>query len=193
MEPKLKIEYKISKENWLKGYDLYYGLFKKKITFIKAALFLIPLLLFGQQVVMEPSYMAGWVCITICIAIIVGTLIMPKLERKNTANALDAIADDSYVLELFDDKFSITTKIFESEDNLEYDENGEVKPLPEIPASVCELTEKSLKGYETEDLIALFSQRGSFFIPKCELDGISYETIKASLIEALGERYKVKN
>ncbi len=192
MEPKLNIEYKLSKENWLKGYDLYYSLFKKRSTYVKAAIFVVPLLLFVQQVFIDPSYTLGWVCIVVCAAMIAATLITPKLERKNTANALDAISDDVYTLELYDDKFVVTTKVVEKIENLELDENGEPKPLPEIPASVCELDEKSLKCYETADVLGLFSHKGSFFIPKSELDDESLNILKDSLKSALGEKYREK-
>lgn len=193
MEPKLRTEYKISKEEWLKGYDIYASMFKKKSAYLRAAIFVVPLALFIEQIIRDSSYTMGWICIVICVAMITAALLTPIIERKQTAQALDAIADDTYVLELYDDRFTVSTKICEDEKNLEYDENGEVRPLPEIPASVCELSEKSLRGCETADIIALFSNKGSFFIPKSALDSESLETFKTSLISALDKRYKVKN
>ena len=35
MEPKLRTEYKISKEEWLKGYDIYASMFKKKSAYLR--------------------------------------------------------------------------------------------------------------------------------------------------------------
>lgn len=189
MDPKLTLEYKISKDDWLNGYDLYYSLFKKKTTYLKAAIFVIPLVLFIEQVIRNPGFTVGWVCIGVCVAMIVSALMSIKLDRKNMATALEAIKDDSYVLNLFEDRLTVKTTINESPENLEYDENGELKPLPEIPESVCELTEKSLKVYETKDLVALFSHKGSFFIPKKDVNESDLGILTSCLKEAVGNKY----
>ena len=193
MEPKFKTEYKISKEEWLKGYDIYASIFKKKSAYLKAAIFVIPFALCLDQVIRDPSYTMGWICIVVSLAMIVAALITPRIERKQTETALDAIKDDTYVLELYDDKFTVATKICEDESNLEYGADGELKPLPEIPVSQCYLNDKSLRGKETDGIIALFSHTGSFFIPKSALDGESLEIFKTALIDALGAKYQIKN
>ncbi len=189
MDSRLSLEYKISKEEWLSGYDLYYNLFKKKTTYLKAAIFVIPLILFIEQVIRDPSFTVGWVCIGICVAMIGSALFTGKLERKNMATALDAIKDDSYVLNLYEDRLTVKTIVNESPENLEYDENGELKPLPEIPESVCELTDKTLKVYETKDLVALFSRKGSFFVPKSAINESDLDILTSCLKEAVGNKY----
>ncbi|MBQ8623276.1 MAG: hypothetical protein IJ424_02725 [Oscillospiraceae bacterium] len=189
MESKLNLEYKITKEDWLSGYDLYFNLFTKKTTYIKAAIFVVPLILFIEQVIRDPKFTVGWVCIAACVMMIVSAFISNKLERKNIANALDAIKDDIYILNLFDDRLTVKTIVNESPENLEYDENGELKPLPEIPESVCEFSEKTLKVYETEKIIGLFSRRGSFFIPKAGLDENELNVVTSTLKEAVGSKY----
>ncbi len=189
MEPKLKLEYKIDKEDWLLGFDLYYKLFKRNTAYIRAIIFAIPLVLFIEQVIKDPTFTVGWVCIGVCCAMIAIALLGKKTERKNMATAVEAIQNDRYILSLFDDRLTVKTEICEDPANLEYDENGEVKPLPEIPESVCEFDDKILKVYETERLVALFSRRASFFVPKKEIEPNDLEVLVNSLKQAVGNKY----
>ena len=168
---KLKLVYSVKAEEWLEGYDIYYKTFRRKFTYIKAAIFLIPLLLFAQQIILEPTYTMGWVCIVICIAAIACIFAMPGVERKNTERALGAIKDDKYELILTDDKLTVSTILPDNEaDYLENDADGNVIPAPEIKPTVVDLKEKGLQLVETEKIIGVFTKSLSLAIPKSELN-----------------------
>ena len=168
---KLKLVYSVKPEEWLEGYDIYQKLYRRKFTYIKAAIFLIPLLLFLEQLMHDPYYVMAYVCIAVCIGAIACIFATPKMERKNTERALEAIKDDKYELILTEDKLTVSTIIPETDgEYLEKDENGEPIPLPEIKPTVVELADKDLKVVETERIIGVFSKELSLAIPKSELN-----------------------
>ncbi len=192
MESKLNLSYKISKDVWMKGYDLYFSVFKKKSMIIKAAIFAATSLLFVDQIVRDPSNTTGWLCFIVCIAMVAMILMNSKIERKNMFKALDGIEGDTYIFNLFDDCFTVKTVVAESEENLEYDEEGNVVPLPEIQPSVCYFNDRGLRCVETSELYAVFSYRGCFFVPKAELLDEQNEALKQALKTALGNKYREK-
>lgn len=177
----MKLTYNIEKEEWLEGYDLQWRLFRKKFTYIKAAIFAVPLLLFMQQLWIDPYYTMGWFCLAICIAAISAILATPKMERKSSERALEALKNDTYVLEIDGDKLSVLTVLPKDDSDLERDENGEVIPLPEIKPSVIDLKDKSVKAVEGEKIIGVFSNDFSAVIPKRPLSMYELGDLKSAL------------
>lgn len=168
---KLKLVYSIKSEEWMEGYDLYKKMFTRKFTYIKAAIFLIPLLLFVQQVWIDPTYTMGWICIVVCIGAIAAIFANPRLERKNTEHALEAVKDDKYEFTLYDDKFTVSTILPENESEyLDRDENGNAVPLPEIKPTEVSLKEKGLKIIETEKIFGFYTKAVSLTVPKSALN-----------------------
>lgn len=168
---KLKLVYSIKSEEWMEGYDLYKKMFTRKFTYIKAAIFLIPLLLFVQQVWIDPTYTMGWICIVVCIGAIAAIFANPRLERKNIEHALEAVKDDKYEFTLYDDKFTVSTILPENESEyLDRDENGNAVPLPEIKPTEVSLKEKGLKIIETEKIFGFYTKAVSLTVPKSALN-----------------------
>lgn len=168
---KLKLVYSIKSEEWMEGYDLYKKMFTRKYTYIKAAIFLIPLLLFVQQVWIDPTYTMGWICIVVCIGAIAAIFANPRLERKNTEHALEAVKDDKYEFTLYDDKFTVSTILPENESEyLDRDENGNAVPLPEIKPTEVSLKEKGLKIIETDKIFGFYTKAVSLTVPKSALN-----------------------
>ncbi len=192
MEPKLNLSYKISKDVWMKGYDLYFNTFKKRSMILKASIFTVTSLLFIDQIVRDPANSTGWLCFIVCIAMVAMILMNSRIERKNMFKALDGIDGDTYIFDLFDDSFTVKTIVSESEENLEYDEEGNVVPLPEIQPSVCRFDDKGIRCIETSELFAIFSYRGCFFVPKAELNEEEYQALKQALQDALPKRFSEK-
>lgn len=192
MEPKLNLQYKISKSIWMNGYDLYFSVFKKRSMIIKAAIFAATSLLFIDQIIKDPSNSTGWLCFIVCIAMVAMILANSRIERRNMFKALDGIEGDTYIFELFDDCFTVKTIVAENEENLEYDEDGNLIPLPEIEPSVCYFNDRGLRCVETSELYGVFSYRGSFFVPKAELDSEQNEVLREALKTALGNKYREK-
>lgn len=177
----MRLTYNIEKEEWLEGYDLQWRMFRRKFTYIKAAIFVVPALLFVQQLWIDPNYTMGWFCLAICIAVITTIFATPKLERKTYERALEAIKNDAYVLEIEGDKLSVTTILPENDPDLEKDENGEVIPLPEIKPSVIDLKERNVKTVEGEKIIGVFSNEFSAVIPKRPLSMYEIGDLKSAL------------
>lgn len=192
MESITKFVYKLSKENWTEGYDLFFDLFKKKSKYFKIITFAVLSLLFLDQVIKAPDYVAGWLCLGLCLFMVVGGFIKPSMERKNMIEAFDGIAGDTYCLEVFEERIEISTEFEDNKDHLDTDENGEKLELPEIPKSIVEFEDKLLKCYETKDIIILFSKNGNFIIPKSEIDSENIEVLKETLKTKLEKRYVEK-
>ena len=168
---KLKLVYSVKLEEWLEGYDIYQKLYRRKFTYIKAAIFLIPLLLFIESLFHQPDYVMGWICIAVCLGAIVCIFATPRLERKNTERALGAIKDDRYELILTEDKITVTTIIPESESEyLDKDSDGNAIPAPEIKPTVIDLKDNALKVIETDHVIGFFRKDLSLSVPKSELN-----------------------
>ena len=179
---KLKLTYSIKKEEWLEGYDLSYSLFRKKFTYIKAAVFLIPLLLFIEQLFRDPHFKMGYVCVAVCIGAIVCIFATPKMERRTAERALDSLSGDIYCLTLYEDRLKIETIIPEGEEKyLDRDENGEPIPLPKIEPTVIPLSDKSLRATETDSIIGVFTKAISCVIPKSGLNDNDLDVLKTAL------------
>lgn len=192
MEPKLNLQYKISKDDWMKGYDLYFKMFKKRSTIAKAGIFAATALLFVDQIIKDPASSTGWLCFIVSIAMVVMIFVNTRVERKNMLRALEGIDGDSYVFELYDDRFTVKTVVCEKEENLEYDAEGNPIPLPEIEPSVCYFNDRGIRCIETSDVYAVFSYKGSFFVPKNELSDSDNSALKDTFKAALGNKYREK-
>ena len=178
---KLNLNYAVKAEEWLEGYDLYYKLYRKRTTYFKAALFLIPLLLFIEQVIRDPYYTMGWICIIVCIGAIACIFATPKLERRNSERALTAISDDRYVLTLTDTDLTVRTIIPESDEQyLDVDKDGNTIPQPEIPPTVVKLGEKGLKLAETENTYTILSREMNLVVPKSVMSAEETEILKSA-------------
>ncbi len=164
------IEYGFEQESWLEGYDMYYKLYRKRRTIIFAVIFLVLALLFVQQVAVDPTYGVGWMCLVICVAIAVVYLISPVIEKKNVKNALPAIENDRYVVRIYPEKVTVKTILpADDEKYLEPDETGELKPYPEIPETVIDLSDKTLKTAETDKMFAIYTKYTQCIITKKDL------------------------
>lgn len=186
----LKVKYGIDKNEWLEGWEIYYKTYKQKSVYIRAAVFLIPLALFVEQVVRDPSYGVGWVCVGICIACIAALFFSKHTEKKNYINALEALKDDEYILTVDGSTLTLETVLPESDKEfLEPDEEGNLKEYPAIEPTVCDLSDNSLKCFETENIIGLFSEKLGCVIPKAKINEDELNELKTSLKSILQERY----
>lgn len=181
----LKLLYSIDENEWLEGYDLYQKLYKRRSVYIKAAIFLIPLILFIQQIWLDPHFTMGYVCIAVCLAAIVCILLTPSLERKNVMRALSGISGDMYQLTLFADKLTVETVAQENRpENLEPDGSGGLI-RPENPApTVIGFDDRSMKVIETEKIFGIFTKQTSIVLPKREMNDHDAETIRKTLNRA---------
>lgn len=169
---KLKLTYKIAPEEWLEGYDIYFAKFRKKSMIFRAAIFVIPLLLFIQQIWLDPKFVMGWVCIAVCIGAIFCIFANAKMERRMSERALDEIKDDSYELSLCDDRLVVETVIPEAEDA----EEGQ-----KIAPTVIEFSDKTYSAVETEKVFAAVTKAVCTVIPKAGLSVYDTETLRDAL------------
>ncbi|MCD7771051.1 MAG: hypothetical protein LUH23_03050 [Oscillospiraceae bacterium] len=173
------IEYGFNQESWLEGYDMYYKLYKRKRTILFVVLFLVLGLLFVQQVVMDPTYGVGWMCLAICLAVAVVYALSPWYERKNVQKALPAIENDRYILKIYPEKITVRTILPEDDSQyLEPDESGNLKPYPEIPETVIDLSDKTLKTAETDKMFAVYTKYTQCIIPKGDLSEEELERLR---------------
>lgn len=171
---KLKLVYSVKPEEWLEGYDLYYKLYRRKGTYLKAALFVAALVLFAQQVWLDPFFTMGWICAAVCVGAIVCIVFLnPKMERKTTERALEMINGDKYELLLTEDKLTVSTVVPE----------GEEAPA-DVRPTVIDIRDKSVKIIETEKIIGLFSKEMSAVVPKSELNDYDIQTLKETVEKA---------
>ncbi len=179
---KLMLCYKLSSEERLEGYDIYYRVKKRKFTFIKAALFAIVLILFIQQVIMDPYYTLGWICIIICAGAIACIFATPKMERKNFERANEALKDDAYRLETDGKTLTVSTVLPDSDgEYLDIGKDGEPIPQPEIKPTVIDLTAKDFKSFESENVITASDRTAFFTVPKSALSKYEIETLRDAL------------
>ncbi len=178
------IEYGFEQESWLEGYDMYYKLYRRRRTIAFVVLFLVLALLFVQQVVLDPSYGVGWMCLAICLAVAVVYALSPWYERKNVIKALPAIENDRYVMKIYPNKITIRTIIPEEDSQyLEPDESGNLKPYPEIPETVIDLTDKTLKTAETDMMFAVYTKYTQSIIPKGDLREEEIERLRERVVK----------
>ncbi len=162
--------YAFSSKEWLEGFDLCYKLYKRKFTYIKAAIFAVPLLLFIQSVYVDPYYTMGYICIAICAAAALCILMTPKLERRSYEHAVEYLEGDSYELKVEGSRLTLTTM-----------------PVPEDEAppkqpTVVDISDRSYKGIETEDIFGAFTKYASIVVPKGSLSADEQESLRQVLI-----------
>ena len=178
MEP-LKLSYKISKEEFLEGYDIFYQKKKKKSTIIKAVMFLVVLVLFIQQVIIDPYYTMGWICIIICVGAIACIFATPKMERNSYERAVKALIDDTYELTLTKEKLTVSTVLADSDNKyLEVDKDGNTISHPKIVPTEIDLLDKHFRAYETENVFSVMNKDISLTIPKSKLTKYDIEAIR---------------
>ena len=182
---KLKLLYSIDGKEWMEGYDLYQKLYRRKFTYIKAAIFLIPLLLFIQQIWIDPYFTMGYVCIAICLAAIVCIILTPGIERKTTERALSGISGDRYQLTLYDDRLSVETLEYSDKpEDLETGAGGEkIRPEKPKPTEIS-FSDRSMKVIETEAIFGIFTKEVSVVLPKREMNDYDMETVRKTLNRA---------
>lgn len=168
---KLSFEFSFDKEIWLKGYEIYNRLFRRHKKILYTAVFGVLALLFLQQIIMNPSYGVGWVCMAISLGVITAVWLNPLFERKKLNPALDALKDDKYLLSFYVDKYTVKTILPESDNEfLDVNENGEKVPLEPIPQTTVSFSDKDFKAVVTDDLIGMFTPGTQCIIPKKCLD-----------------------
>ncbi len=161
--------YAFSKEDWLEGYGVAYKLYKRKFTYIKAALFVIPLILFIQGVIVDPNYTMGYICIAVCAAAVLCILATPKLERRSYEHAAEYLEGDSYELSVEGSRLVLTTV------------SAPDSEIPKQP-TVVELSDRSFKGVETENIFGAFTKAASIVVPKKSLSADEQEALRSVLI-----------
>ena len=161
--------YAFSQEEWLEGFNLYHKLYRRKFTYIKAAIFAIPLLLFIQSVFVDPYYTMGYICIAVCAAAAVCILMTPKLERRSYEHAIEYLVGDSYELKAEGSRLSLSTL---------------PAPDAETPSqpTVIDISDKSYKGIETENIFGAFTKYASIVVPKRSLSADEQEALRRILI-----------
>lgn len=179
---KLKLIYSVEKEEWLEGYDLSYNLYRKKFTYIKAAIFLIPLLLFIEQLFHDPKFIMGYVCIAVCIGAIACIFATPKMERAAAERALDGIAGDTYQMTLTEENITFeTVKANIGEELLEQDADGKTVELPKTEPVTVSLSDKSFRAIETEKIVGVFTKGISYVLPKSQMNDYDLDTLRKGL------------
>ena len=178
----ITLSYKISLEERLEGYDIYYRVKKRKFTFIKAAAFAIMLILFIQQVIMNPKYTLGWICIIVCLGAIACIFATPKMERKNYGYANEALKDDVYRFEMSKDKILVSTVLPDSDEKyLDIDKEGNAVSQPEIQPTAVDMTDRKFSAYESENVFTV-SDSGAFFtVPKSGLSKYEEQELRDRL------------
>lgn len=168
---KTSFEFSFDKDVWLKGYEIYNRLYRKRKKIIYTAVFGVLALLFLQQIIMNPSYGVGWVCMAISLGVVAAVWLNPLFERKKIEPALDALKDDKYSVSIYDNKYTVKTILPESDNEfLEVDENGERIPLEPIPETSVSFEDKDFKAVITDELIGMFTANTQCIIPKKCLD-----------------------
>lgn len=151
MEEKYTLEFNGDRECWLAGYREYVKMFSKKRIIIDCALFGILSLLFIQQIVIQPDYGVGWICLAISVFMIAMSFITPVRQIKSVEATLDDIDGRKYIFKIYDDKYSV----------------GEIQQKTET--SITFLSEKSLRACDREKYLGLYSKNSFCIIPKAFL------------------------
>ncbi len=169
MEEKYNIEFTGDRECWLAGYREYIKAISKKRIIIDCVVFGILSLLFIQQIVLQPNYGVGWICLAISVFMIVLTFITPIRQIKSVEATLDDIDGRKYIFKIYADKYSIEGAV----DGAEPD--------------VASLADKSLKAYERDKYYLLFAKDAFCVIPKAELSEDDSKAV-SELIEKISKK-----
>lgn len=176
---KLRFEFSHNNDIWIKGYDIFNRLYRRKKKIIYTVMFAVLAALFSEQIIRDPGYGVGWVCFAICLAVITVTWISPMIERKNVCEAVKELDGYRYLFTLFDDKFSVETIIMPSDNDGGEAENANDGELSDIAPTECMLSEKSIKAVETDEMIAIFSDRTQCIIPKSDISESDAEDLRS--------------
>lgn len=107
MDEKYSLEFTCDRECWLAGYREYIKSISKKRIIIDCIIFGILSLLFIQQIVLQPDYGVGWICLAISVFMIVMSFITPIRQIKSVETTLDDIDGRKYIFKIYDDKYSV--------------------------------------------------------------------------------------
>ncbi len=169
MDEKYTLEFTGDRECWLAGYREYVKSISKKRIIIDCVIFGILSLLFIQQIVIQPDYGVGWICLAISVFMIVMSFITPIRQIKSVEATLDDIDGRKYIFKIYDDKYSV-----------EGIENS-------AEADVTSLTEKSLKAFNREKYYGLYSKNTFCVIPKACLSEADSRAV-LELIEKISKK-----
>ncbi len=183
----MKLSYNLTKEEYLKGWDLYYKKYKKLNDYIKAAVFALLSVFFIQQVYLDPTYGIGWAGIAVCWLYVVYILVFTKrMVRKRYELAVSELIKDSYtVSDENPDGVEITVTLPMAEElSTEADENVESLKPKEI-VNLYPYGSKDVTLIDSEDILWLTNKAASQVIPKRIFED-------ESIIAALKEKYNKK-
>ncbi len=169
MDEKYTVEFKCSRECWLAGYREYVKAISKKRIIFDCVLFGILSLLFIQQIVIQPDYGVGWICLAISLFMIALSFIVPARQIKSGEATLDDIAGREYILKIYNDKYSVEETV-----------DG-------AAPDVTSLTEKSLRAYERDKYYLLFAKDAFCVIPKDSLSEADSKAV-SELIEKISKK-----
>lgn len=153
------INYTFDIECWKKGYVQYSRAFRKTKNIAVTVVFGVLALLFLEQIIRDPEYGAGWLCMGVSLMMALINLLNPKMEKKRLFSSLENITGDKYALRIYEDKFTVET--------VSLGDGGDVSGI--APVEIM-LSEKSLKVFEEEDYFGLFSKTFFAVVPKKELN-----------------------
>ncbi len=168
MEEKYTLEFTCDRECWLAGYREYIKSISKKRIIIDCVIFGILSLLFIQQIVLQPDYGVGWICLAISVFMIVMSFITPIRQIKSVEATLDDIDGRKYIFKIYDDKYSVA---------------GMQSAEPDVTS----LAEKSLWACDREKYYGLYSKNTFCVIPKACLSEADLRAV-SELIEKISKK-----
>ncbi len=168
MEEKYTLEFTCDRECWLAGYREYIKSISKKRIIIDCVIFGILSLLFIQQIVLQPDYGVGWICLAISVFMIVMSFITPIRQIKSVEATLDDIDGRKYIFKIYDDKYSVV---------------GMQSAEPDVTS----LAEKSLWACDREKYYGLYSKDTFCVIPKACLSEADLRAV-SELIEKISKK-----
>lgn len=167
---KLSFKFSHNHDFWIEGYDTYIRLYRRKRQIVFTVLFVVLAAMFIEQIIVDPEYGMGWLCLGISLFIILVNWLNPVFERKHVIAALEEIKNDSYVFRLYEHNYSVETILPQSDgEQISDGEDSDDASYSKIPKTVTELDDKSLKAVEKEEYFGLFSAKTMCIIPKADL------------------------
>lgn len=198
----INISYKVSSEQWIQGWEKYYDTFRFKGQVIRAAIFLVPLILFVEQVIKDPSYGAGWICIVICLLSMAVLLLSKFTEKRNYIKLLEVGATDTFTLSVADNDLMLikveegqNQTVTVEDDNVSIegeladDADLDKEELSDIPPMKCDLSDKLVKAFESDEFFGIFSDILSCVIPKSQLSEEDASSLREALKKAMDKRF----
>lgn len=158
-----------------------------KQNIIKTVAFALVAVLFMIRLIFDPTNVLYWVCLAVCLAAIAVFWYNPVRIRRTIMDSIKPLADDRYVLKLYEDKLTIET-ILPEDDRLD-DEGNEIKIKP----TEISFRDIGLKVLEKHAMFVLFLRKESIYVlPKRCMEEYQVNIIKSTLSEQLGEDYEVE-